>query len=59
MKKYEERIVEEICIKYCKTKKFIILLMKICKDNNIKNAKKYIEDYFSVSKSVSKRNNKS
>ena len=45
MKEYEERIVEELSKKYCKSKKFIILLLKICKDNNIQNAKRSIEEY--------------
>lgn len=36
-------IVEEICEKHCKTERLILLLIKICKDNNVKNIKKVIE----------------
>lgn len=43
MKKENEEIVVEICKKYCKTENFILLLLKICKDNNIKNIKEVIE----------------
>ncbi len=55
MKKYEEEIIKEICKKYCKSKKFVILLIKICNDCKIKNKYKVIEkELGSVSKSVSK-----
>lgn len=36
-------IVEEICEKHCKTERLILLLIKICKDNNIENVKEEIE----------------
>lgn len=45
MKKYEDEIVGELSSRYCKTKDFIILLLKICKDNNIQNSKESIEQY--------------
>lgn len=41
--KENEEIIEGICKKYCKTKNFILLLLKICKDNNIENVKEEIE----------------
>lgn len=54
MKRYEKEIVKEICKKYCKSEKFIVLLIKICKDNKIKNVYGNIEkELESVSKSVS------
>lgn len=43
MKKY---ILEKIKEKYCKNEKLIILLLKICRDNDIKQAKKYIEKFY-------------
>lgn len=42
-KEMEKLIVEEICKKYGKSENFIILLTKICKDNNILDIKNTIE----------------
>lgn len=44
--KNEEMNVEELSKKYCKSKDFILLLIKICKDNNVKNIKRKVENYF-------------
>ncbi|MCI8487051.1 MAG: hypothetical protein HFJ20_08435 [Clostridia bacterium] len=41
----EENIVEELSRRYCKSKRFIVLLIKICEDNNIKDASNYIEKF--------------
>lgn len=41
----EEKIVEELSRRYCKSKNFIVLLIKICKDNNVKDTLTYIEKY--------------
>lgn len=50
----EKLIIIELCEKYEKSEKLIKLLIKICKDNNVFNAKDKIEKFFcSVSKSVS------
>lgn len=38
----EKLVVEEICKKYGKSEKFIALLFKICKDNNVKNTTQLI-----------------
>lgn len=43
MKKY---IIEKMKKIYCKNEKLIILLFKICRDNDIKQAKKYIENFY-------------
>lgn len=51
----EKDVVSEISIKYCKSNKFILLLVKICKNNNVKNIRLQIERYLSVSKSVSNK----
>ncbi len=51
----ENKIVEELSKKHCKSKKYMLFLFKICKDFNCTNVKEYIDDYlFSVSKGVSK-----
>lgn len=41
----EEEIVEELSRRYCKSKRFIVLLIKMCKDNNIKDTIIYIKEY--------------
>lgn len=41
----EESIVEELSRRYCKSKRLIVLLIKICKDNNVKDVPIYIEKY--------------
>lgn len=47
------KVVEKMCKKYCKRRKFILLLIKICTDHNIKNIENYIEEYLlGVSKGV-------
>lgn len=50
----EEILVNELSYKYCKSQKFIILLIRICKDNNVEDLELFIENHLkSVSKSVS------
>lgn len=50
----EEILVNELSYKYCKSQKFIILLIRICKDNNVEDLELFIENYLkSVSKGVS------
>ena len=41
----EEEIVEELSRRYCKSKRFIVLLIKMCRDNNIKDTIIYIKEY--------------
>lgn len=41
----EKEILEEMCKKYCKRKRFILLLYKICRENNVNNIKKCIEEF--------------
>lgn len=41
----EEEMVEELSRRYCKSKRFIVLLIKMCRDNNIKDTIKYIKEY--------------
>ena len=43
MNEYEKIIAKELAKKYCKSEKFIVLLIKICKDNKIEKISKYIE----------------
>ncbi len=53
-KTYEKIVVKEVAEKYGQNEKFIILLEKICEDNNIKNSKNIIENFLKgVSKGVS------
>lgn len=54
----EKDLIVKLTKKYKKSEKFISLLVKMCKDSNIKNNEKQIEQFlkkwqFSVSKSVS------
>lgn len=50
----EKILVNELSYKYCKSQKFIILLIRICKDNNVEDLELFIENHLkSVSKSVS------
>ncbi len=51
----EKEILKKIEKTYCKREEFIILLNKICNDNNINDTYNYIKGFLdkSVSKSVS------
>ncbi len=49
MEELDEAIIEKICEDTCRRKEFIILLIKICRDNNVKNIIKCVK------KSVSNR----
>ena len=54
----EKYLIIKLTKKYKKSEKFISLLVKICKDSNIENNEKQIEQFlkkwqFGVSKSVS------
>lgn len=54
----EKDLIVKLTKKYKKSEKFISLLVKMCKDSNIKNNEKQIEQFlkkwqFGVSKSVS------
>lgn len=40
----EKLIVEKMCKKYNRSEKFIRLLLKICKDNNILNKEKIVDE---------------
>lgn len=54
MEKNEAKMITELSKKYCKSERFIILLVKICKENNINNIKEYLEkELKGVSKGVS------
>ena len=39
----EKLIINEMCKKYGQSKKFVILLIKICKDNNVENTTNLID----------------
>lgn len=41
----EEEILKEICKKYCKKERFILLLYKIAKTNNVNNIEESIETF--------------
>lgn len=45
----KKEILEEMCKKYCKRKRFILLLYKICKANKVDNATYYIEKFLKLS----------
>ena len=47
-KKEVKEIVKELSLKYYKNEEFIVLLVKICIDNEIKNIKSTIEKYLQV-----------
>jgi len=50
-----EEIIRELSERFCKRKRFIRLLLKICEDNNIYDTKKYITNFYEVcQKGVSK-----
>lgn len=38
----EKDVVNDLCKKHGKSEKFIVLLLKICEDNNVKNAVQFI-----------------
>nr|DAV68488.1 MAG TPA: hypothetical protein [Caudoviricetes sp.] len=40
-----ESIVNELSRRCCKSERFIVLLIKICEDNNIKDASNYIQKF--------------
>lgn len=42
----EKEEIDELCKKYKKSEKLILLLIKICKDYNIKENKKQINNFF-------------
>lgn len=48
----EEEIVKEICKKYNKREEHVCLLIKICKDNKVKNIRQVLEEV--LDSSVSK-----
>lgn len=41
----EKEMLKEICEKYCKKEKFILLLYKIAKTNNVNNIEESIETF--------------
>lgn len=43
MEELDEAIIEKICEDTCRRKEFIILLIKICRDNNVKNIIKCVK----------------
>lgn len=55
MEKITEKEIEKICKKYCKSKKFIILLIKICNDNKVKNTIKCVKNCVKQNNKTSKK----
>lgn len=49
----EKEILEEMCKKYCKRKRFILLLYRIAKTNKVNNIECHIKEF--LKESVSKQ----
>lgn len=45
----EEEMLKEICKKYCKKERFILLLYKIAKTNNVNNIEESIKTFLKAS----------